>query len=329
MNNHFRNYHFDLIKDHGWIWLVILPFGMICWAIPFVILWGLTGTGMEKGTAAVIAFLFLGIPAYLVGLIFVYSFMEALITRVSFSDGTIEHRTPFLIFPLFWRTKKIAKSEIKSIDLFARYGTRTAILLYIRKGDKIQKYSLPFFKNQSDYLSEFKAFIKTSDSNPINEKSSIEEPVKEQMLADAAVRQSNLRAWDIFLKFFSGLVIFILMIGCGYYCLQLPGPAFELFSAGVSVGLVLVLVCQVISIPVLGQGLIWFLGRMMIVWLFSFLKINSDNLFISETLQRFIFQWLKWDAGKTSLTDFAFWCFFLLSILYSLDRVVRHFNRRH
>ena len=118
MNNQLHSYHFDLKKDHGWLWLITLPFGIICWLIPFVLAIGLTKTGLEQGTAAVIAFLFLGIPAFLIGWIFIYSFMEMLITRISFSDNTIEHRKPLLLFPLIWRTKKITKSEIKNIDFF-------------------------------------------------------------------------------------------------------------------------------------------------------------------------------------------------------------------
>jgi len=328
MNNHFRSYHFDLIKDHGWIWLVTLPFGLVCWVIPFVLLWGLTGTGMEKSTADVIVFLLLGVPALLIGWIFVYSFMEVLITRVSFSDGTIDHRKPLLIFPLVWNTKKIRVSEVESVNLFARYGTRFAILLFLRQGNKSKKYFLPQFKDQPSYLDEFSGFKKDSARFQVGEGTSIETPKKDEMLAVATTRHSNLRVWDAFLKYFSGLLIFILIIGCGYYCLQLPGPAFQLFSSGVSVGMVLVLICLVISIPVLGQGLIWFLGRMMIVWSFGFLNINSDSLFMPVVLQRFFNQWLKWNGGQVSLTDFAFWCFFLLSILYSMDRLVRRFNRR-
>ena len=154
-------------------------------------------------------------------------------------------------------------------------------------------------------------------------------PEKEQMLADTTARRSNLRAWDAFLKFFSGLLIFVLMIGCGLYCLQLPGPAFQLFSAGASVGMVLVIICLIISIPVLGQGLIWFFGRTLIIWSFGFLKIESNSLFVPVTLQHFFLQWFKLETSRLSLTDFSFWCFFMLSILYSIDRLVRRlFQRR-
>ena len=328
MEDHSHRYHFDLRKDYGWIWLAALPFGLVCWVIPFVLAFGLTGTGMEKGTAAVIAFLFLGVPAYLVGWIFIYSFMETIVTCVTFSDDTIYHRTPLMIFPLFWKTKKIALSEIENINFFAPYGTRTAILLFLHHGNKTRKYFLPRFKDQPDYLDEFKAFSKGMDGNQFNEKIGVKETVKEQMLADGSSRHSNLRFWNSILNIFNGFLIFILILGCGLFCLQLPVPAYQAFSAGASVGMVLVLLCLVISIPVLGQGLIWFFGRTVIVWSFGFLKINSDSLLMPSVLQRFFNQWLKWGGGNISLTDFAFWCFFLLSILYSVDRLVRHFNRK-
>jgi hypothetical protein len=123
-------------------------------------------------------------------------------------------------------------------------------------------------------------------------------------------------------------LIIILILGCGLFCLQLPIPAYQAFSAGASVGMVLILLCLIISIPVFGQGLIWLFGRTVIIWSFGFLKINSEIIFIPAVLQRFFNQWLKWSGRNISLTDFAFWCFFLLSILYSVDRIVRHFNRK-
>jgi len=328
MGNHSRRYHFDLIKDHGWIWLIALPFGLICWVIPFALVFGFTGDGMEKGTAAVIAFFFLGIPAYLVGWMFVYSFMEALITRVTFSDGTIYHRAPLIIFPLFWKTKKIALSEIKNINFFAPYGTRTAILLFLHRGNKTRKYFLPRFKDQPDYLEEFKAFSRGLDGNQLNEKIGVEETIKRQLLADGSGGNSNLHIWNSILNSLSGFLIIILILGCGLFCLQLPIPAYQAFSAGASVGMVLILLCLIISIPVFGQGLIWLFGRTVIIWSFGFLKINSEIIFIPAVLQRFFNQWLKWSGRNISLTDFAFWCFFLLSILYSVDRIVRHFNRK-
>jgi len=332
VENTTHSYHFGLKKDHGWMWIIALPFGLICWAIPFVLNWGLIGTGLEQDTTAVIAFLFLGVPAYLVGWIFVYSFMEIIITRVSFSDSAIYHRTPFLIFPIFWRTKKIIISEIDNIDFMARYGSRFAILLFIKRGDKLKRHFLPRFRDQPEYLKEFEAFSKNKgtfeENGLLKAKTGIEGMVKEQVLAAASANQASLRTWNRILKLSSGLIIFTLIIGCGYYCMQLPVSVYVSFSAGASVGMALVLLCLVTSIPVLGQGLIWFFGRGVVAWLFSFVNVNSGTLFMPASLHRLLREWLNWDTSRLSLTDFTFWCVFLLSVLYSVDRLVRRFKRK-
>lgn len=332
MKTELPSYHFELKKDHFWMWIVALPIGLISWALPFVLLWGLIGTGLEEGMSLVIAFLFLGIPAYLVGWIFVYSLMEGLITRVSFSDTEIFHRTPSLIFPLFWKTKKINISDIENINFQAPYGSRTAILLFVHRGNKIKKYFLPRFKDQPKYLREFQVFNKEKDtfaeSSQAQEKLSSESVAKGEMLEAVNVNQLNLRGWDRFLKLVSGILIFAFILGSGYYCLQLPFSAFETFSTGALVGMILVLICLVLSIPIVGQGLIWFFGRKTILWIFSFFNINSDSLFMPSTIQNILREWTKWGTIRLSLTDFVFGCIFLLSILYSVDRIVRRSNRR-
>jgi hypothetical protein len=150
-----RSYHFNFVKDRFWIWAVLLPFGLICWFLPFVVLYGLMNTGLGKNTSAVIAFLFLGIPCYLVGWIFVYSLMEGIITRVTFTDTEIRYRTPNKMFPIFWGTKKVLKENINNIAMNVPYGTRAAIYLYYSKKSKRRNFYLPKFKNQPDYLKEF------------------------------------------------------------------------------------------------------------------------------------------------------------------------------
>ncbi len=332
MKTELPSYHFDLKKDRFLLWIIALPIGLISWVLPFVLLWGLIGTGLEEGASTVIAFLFLGLPAYLVGWIFIYSLMEGLITRVSFSDSEIFHRTPSLIFPLFWKTKKIRISDIENIDFQTPYGSRTAILLFVHRGNRIKKYFLPRFKDQPEYLREFRAFSKGKDtffeSSQTQEKLSLETVTKEEMLATVNIDQLSLHGWDRFLKLVSGILIFALVLGSGYYCLQLPFSAFETFSAGASVGMILVLICLVLSFPIVGQGLVWFFGRKAILWIFSFFNINSDSLFMPSTIQNILREWTKWGTIRLSLTDFAFWCVFLLSVLYSVDRILRRSNRR-
>lgn len=328
MKDRLHSYHFSIIKDHGWLWIVTLPFGLISWALPFVLVPGLIDTGLEQATALVIGCLFLGIPALLIGWIFVYSFMEMLITRVTFSESIIYHRTPLLIIPVFWRTRKIAVSNIEDINFFARYGTRFAILLTIHNGNKTRNYFLPRFKDQPDYLDEFRALQKDLGGSQPGGNASSKGTVKEKLIVDAIAGQTSPQTWNRLLKFFSGLLIFILILGCGYFCLSLPISTFQAFSAGASVGMALVLLCLIISLPILGQAVIWFFGRAVIVWAFDYLKINSDSLLMPPALQEIFRRWIGWDSSGISLTDFAFWLFFLLSILYSIDRLVRYIDQR-
>jgi len=332
MGNTFHSYHFDLKKDRFLLWIFLLPIGLISWVLPFVLFWGLMDTGLEQDTSIVIAFLFLGLPAYLIGWIFVYSVMEGLITRVSFSDSKIFHRTPSLIFPLLWKTKIISISDIENINFQTPYGSRTAILLLAHRGNRIKKYFLPRFKNQPEYLQEFQAFSKERNvlikNTQTQEKLSLETVTKEEMLATVNTDQLNLRGWDRFLKLIGGILICALILGSGFYCLQLPFSVFESFSTGASVGMILVLICLVLSFPIIGQVLIWFYAKKAIFFIFSFFNINSDSLFMPSTVQDILREWTKWDTAKLSLTDFTFWCVFLLSILYSVDRIIRRSNRR-
>ena len=333
MKTELPSYHFDLKKDRFWPWIVTLPFGLLCWALPFIAWWGLERTGLEEGTSLFVAFLFLGIPAYLVGWIFVYTFMEGLITRVSFSDTEIFHRTPSLIFPFIWKTKKIDIADIQNVNFFAPYGSRTAILLFVQRKNKIKKFFLPRFRNQPAYLKEFMAFSKGkepfTEGNPIQNKLRAETIAKEKMLETANPNQPSIFGWERFLRFFSGILAFTVILGSGYYCLQLPLSAFESFCAGISVGMIFVLICLVFSIPIASQVLIWFFAKTAIIFIFSFFNINSDALFLPSALQRILHDWMKWEATRLSLTDFVFWCILFLSILYSSERILRNHTRRN
>jgi len=158
MNEEIRKYHFDFIKDRFWIWAIILPVGLICWILPFIIFRGLQSTGLERSTSMVIAYLFLGLPSYLIGWIFIYSFMEGLVTRVTFSTTQVTHRTPWKIFPLFWVINRVEIDVIESINMQVPYGTRYAIFLYYRRKNKVRKFYLPRFNDQPNYLKEFDIF---------------------------------------------------------------------------------------------------------------------------------------------------------------------------
>jgi len=329
-NSH--SYHFDFIKDRFWMWALVLPLGFVSWVVPIVVLFGLISTGMEESTSAVIALLFLGVPSYLIGWIFVYSFMEGIITRVTFTDTEIRHRTPAMILPLFWVTKKILVEKIENIHLNVPYGTRTAIYLYYRKGNKRRKFYLPRFKNQPNYLEEFRAINNRlpQPSDMVLSEGSLrtEEEVKTNLLVAARSKRPAMRVWDGFVKSMTSFFIFVEVFGSGYICLQLPYSTVAAFTTGMTGGFVCIFMSLIASIPVIGQILIWIFARKLINMVFWFFGVKPDTLFLPSAWNNIIQGVFGSTYSQLSLTDFIFWIVFLLSILFSMDRIIRWTLRR-
>lgn len=136
------------------MWALCLPIGIICWAIPFIILFGLMNTKNSPQWFPYFGFIFLGIPSYLVGWIFVYSFMEGILTKVTIADNLISIRLPWLIFPIIPVKKSISLDQIHRVDLFAPYGSRTAVFLYYMKNGKERRFYIPKFKYDPAYMDE-------------------------------------------------------------------------------------------------------------------------------------------------------------------------------
>ncbi len=160
-----RNYKFDFKNDRFWIWAMVLPFGLICWVIPFVLFFGLFSISNSPDWFPMFGFIFMGIPAYLVGWIFVYSFMEGIYTKVTFTENWISIRLPWLVFPLLPVVKKIDIGEVHRLDLFAHYGTRTAVYLYFYDRGKERHFYLPRFKNNPNYINEIVTIQKKVEAN--------------------------------------------------------------------------------------------------------------------------------------------------------------------
>jgi hypothetical protein len=327
-------YRFNFFKDRIWMWALVLPLGFLVWLLPFILLWGLVGDGMEMGLSIVIALFMIGIPAYLVGWIFIYSYMEGVITRVTIAETEIRHRTPWLIFPLFWVTRKIPIEKIEEIATNIPYGMRIAIYLYYHEGKKKRKFYLPRFKNQPDYLEEFRT-INARLPQPSDMLASIgvtrsDKDVKLDVLA--AVRSKNpiIRFWNAFVRNL-GIVFFLgIPLGSGAICLKLPLPGLEAFAIGTSLGFYCILpfslvISRIDYFPILSQVLIWFFARKainIVFWLVAAGGIQPDTLTLSASLNKFM-QVLLFQPGYIfSLTDFLFWTIFILSILFSLDRIV-------
>jgi hypothetical protein len=159
-----RAYKFNFWKDGFWTSIVALPFGLITWAVPFVLLLGLMNMDNTPGWFPYFGFFMVGIPGYLVGWIFVYSLMEGIYTKVTISDEWVAVRLPWLIFPLIPVVKRINLDQIHRINLFAPYGSRTAVYLYFLNNNKERHFYLPRFKNNPPYIEEMIALQKRVES---------------------------------------------------------------------------------------------------------------------------------------------------------------------
>jgi hypothetical protein len=160
-----RCYKFNFLKDRFWIWAMVLPFGLICWAIPFAVFFGLLIIRNSPNWFPMFGFIFLGIPAYLVGWIFVYSFMEGIYTKVTITENWISIRLPWLIFPVLPITKKVDIDEINRMNLFAPYGSRTAVFLYFYDRSKERHFYLPRFKHNQNYINDILTIQKKVEAN--------------------------------------------------------------------------------------------------------------------------------------------------------------------
>ncbi len=166
-SNPLKTYKFDFWKDRFWIWALVLPIGLICWVVPFIVLVGLLQAENAPGWFPFFGFVFLGVPCYLLGWIFVYSLMEGFYTKVTLAESWVSIRLPWLIFPLIPVKRRIDLACIRRINLEAPYGSRAAVFLYYLKNNKERHFYLPRFNHNIPYLREMVALKERIEPPPV------------------------------------------------------------------------------------------------------------------------------------------------------------------
>ena len=331
-----RNYKFNFWKESFWAWALVLPFGLISWAISFVLFFGLMNANNTPGWFPLFGFIYLGIPGYLVGWIFVYSLMEGLYTKVTIADTWVSIRLPWLIFPLIPVVKRINLEQIHRINLFAPYGSRIAVFLYFFKKKKERHFYLPRFKYNPPYIEEMVAMQKRVESlNP-----SAEGGISlgaDQMKAKNELLQQRLPRFSgrpIFIQRVIHLLYSFVLLGIvgisAWITSSMPPGGIDVIEIGFIIGLLFSLFGLFGMYPVIGQILIWFFGRVGIRAISGFIfKLSPDTIFwdTPESVNA-IFSQFNIQPVHASFTDFLFWSILIFSIIISLDNTIGWLRRR-
>jgi len=334
----YKTYKFDFWKDRFWMWALALPFGLISWAIPFVLLIGLSNVNNSNapGWFPIFGFVFLGIPAYLIGWIFVYSLMEGIYTKVTITDSWVSVRLPWLIFPIIPVVKRINLERIQRINLFAPYGSRRAVFLYYFEKNKERHFYLPRFEHNPAYIQIMMALKDRIEPPPIPSVSSLGSESQEAPSAKEALikakRTPSLRPRFID-KALNELIVYSLlaMLGIsGWITLSLPASnKMEAFIVGPTIALLCFLLAAVFSsfLPGVGPIAFWFLGRPIvraILWLLQVPDVNWDS---PPVMNQFLARWNIPPAHST-LVEFLFWATIIISIEVSIGSFVGWLRRR-
>jgi len=336
LNHSYKTYKFNFWKDHFWVWALSLPFGLICWAIPFVLFFGLMNTKNSPGWFPIFGFIFLGIPCYLVGWIFVYSLMEGFYTKVTMTDSWVSIRLPWLIFPIIPVVKRIDLERIQRINLFAPYGSRAAVFLYYFEKNKERHFYLPRFEHNPAYIQIMLALkdrvepslipsISSSDSESQGTLSAKEALIKAKRYPSPHPRFIDKALNELIV--YSVLALF--GIG-GWITLSLPASnKIEAFIVGSSLAFVCFLLAVVFCsfLPGIGVIAFWFLGHPIIraiLWLFQVPDVNWDTPLV---MNQFLARW-NIPPVHSTLVEFFFWATLIISIEVSISNIVSRIWRR-
>lgn len=331
-----RNYKFNFWNDGFWVWVLSLPFGLISWAIPFVLLFGLMNTNNAPGWFPFFGSIYLGIPGYLVGWIFVYSLMEGIYTKVTIADTWVSVRLPWLVFPVIPVEKRINLEQIHRINLFAAYGSRTAVFLYYFKKDKERHFYLPRFKNNPPYIEEMASIQKRIES-VISPSSIVDTIGTKPMQAKMDMAQKKVPRFNgrpIFIQRVVHLLYGFVLLGIygisAWITSSLPPGGIEAIEIGFVVGFIFSWFGFLGMYPLIGQILIWLFGRWGIGVISGFFfHLSPDTIYwdTPESVNKIISQF-HIQPVHASFTDFLFWSILVYSIIISLDNIIGGLRRQ-
>jgi len=317
------------------MWALCLPFGLISWAIPFVLFFGLSKADNAPDWFPIFGFVFLGILCYPLGWIFVYSLMEGLYTKVTITDSWVSIRLPWLIFPIIPVVKRIDLERIKRINLFTPYGSRAAVFLYYLEKNKERHFYLPRFKHNPAYIQIMMALkdrieppLIPSISSPDSEPQGILSE-KDALFKAKCYPHKGTRFID---KVFYPLIALsiLAMAGIsGWITLSLPTSSkSDAFAAGFSVSIVCFWLPFCGFFPG-GIGLVafLFLGHPIIRAILWLVRVPDVNWETPPVVNQLLGRW-NISPIHSTLVEFLFWATLVISIEFLISSIATWLRRR-
>jgi hypothetical protein len=328
------SFHFNFWKEHVWVWTLLLPLGVVCWGMPIAMLFALAAPNVPEGARIFMALVLIGVPAYLVGYIFVYNFVEGIFTRVTLTDEKVSFRTPWVIFPVFLVTKHVPLVEIEQVRLMVPHGMgRFTVLVTYQQDGRRQAIHLPQFKN-SQYIQAMKALQERVEPASIPAPSTLSEDPQRMLAAKSALlnakrlRSSRPHFVEKILNALITFSVFATVGVSGWITLSLPiSSKADAFAVGFGVASTCFWLALCGLLPVVGQVAFWFLGYPVIRAVAGFFKVPDVSWDTPTVVNQFLAR-LGLAPIHSTLVEFIFWAVLVISIEISLSCLLAWLRRR-
>ena len=293
-------------EDREWVFILLLPLGLLCLILPIFIFVAIQSKDNVNTLGNIfLAGGFLGIPAYFIGIIPVFLFTNGCLSSVSFTEDEIIIKMPKVLFPFFLFRKTIKYDQIIDVMSIKMKNDRYQFQLRYSKGKRVCSTYLPMIKND-EYTKKILSLKHTQD---VPLKGSEEAEKKEKLLSIINPPEKTL--YSKISKIIIDILVIILIFGSGWVGTTIEGvDKADGFNAGMNIALLSCLLCIVGWIPVVGQVLLYFYGKQIILFVMNLFGIPNV-------------EWsIKYFGGINSdFLNLVFWPIFIFSILISIGRI--------
>lgn len=326
-----KTFRFNFWQDRFWVWFLLFPIGIACWIFPIYFYFKFQ-IDISPIPYFFMILIFVGIPCYLAGWIFIYKIMVWFYTRVVIDEDWIVMRHPVRLFPIIPKICKLYIPKIEHVDYSSSLGLGFVFAFYYRNQKRlVDRFLLPNFRFDHEYG---KMIIQIRQKvDPEQEKFDHAERIKTALIK-TAIEENNYKKQTknkthVFLQ---SLLKWMETVLVSWICVSNVWIIYSVFPknptahfTAFGIGALLVLLGQIGHFPILGQLLLWVFGKNIIVFILdSIFQIQADILFLkAPDWANSFFTFFNIKPLDTSIVNYLFIPIFLLSIILSLQEITR------